>query len=78
MVVLLLLALVSFSTPNWRIRSTATCGGPIVTCTVWWWWLCGGGGCVWWWLVVVVMVGGCGGGDCTYGGSSCIYIRWWR
>ena len=26
----------SFSTSNYRIYSTATCGGPIVTCTVWW------------------------------------------
>ena len=28
----------SFSTSNYHIYSTATCGGPIVTCTVWWWW----------------------------------------
>ena len=41
----LLLALVVFSTSNYHIYSTVTCGGPIVTCTVWWWW---------WWYVLVI------------------------
>ena len=32
---------------TYHIYSTATCGGPIVTCTVWWGW--------WWWLYVAVV-----------------------
>ena len=40
----------SFSASNYHIYSTATCGGPNVTCTVWWWWWW------WWWLLLIALV----------------------